>query len=73
LTDGLKLIHQIYYNKYNTYKLPDKLRYFVLFDEKGDIINIIDSSRKCYYYCDSENKKSIKIDKFLIDFNLSKE
>jgi hypothetical protein len=41
--DGLKLIHQIYYNKYNAYKLFDKLRYFVLFDEKGDIINIIDS------------------------------
>jgi hypothetical protein len=43
LIDGLKLIHKIYYNKYNTYKFPDKLRYFVLFDEKGGVIIIIDS------------------------------
>jgi hypothetical protein len=38
------------------------------------MINIIDSFKKYYYYySDSENKKLIKIDKFLIDFNLSKE
>jgi hypothetical protein len=49
------------------------LRYFVLFDEKGDIIIIIDSFKKCDYFWDSENKKIIIIDKFLIDFNLSKE
>jgi hypothetical protein len=42
LIDDLKLIHKIYYNKYNIYKLPNKFRYFVLFDEKGDKITIID-------------------------------
>jgi hypothetical protein len=72
LINGLKFIHKIYYNKYNTYKILDKLRYFVLFDEKGDITNIIDSFKNCYYYCDLENKKLIKIDKFLINFNLFK-
>jgi hypothetical protein len=61
LIDGLKLIHSIYYNKYNTFKLPDKLKYFVLFDKKGEVITIIDFFKKCDYFWNSENKKLIKL------------
>jgi hypothetical protein len=49
------------------------LRYFVLFDEKGNVITIIDCFKSCYYFWNSENKKLIKTGKFLIDFILSKE